>query len=124
MLVYMCLTGERHCGTRTVAIIATFARLLLAMLKQLVRARDTKVGDDDAALLGGGDRWTKERCEGYGSKQRRCRATTLFRCCEMMRPFGSLDQVALGEAAVAAVPPHDHTALGMIMYREPRVMKV
>jgi plasmid stability protein len=53
LLTLIGLLGKKAGGTRAIAVIATFARLLLAHLKGEVRAWDSRIGDvNDTALAG------------------------------------------------------------------------
>ncbi len=53
LLVIMSLLGKKSGGSRTVAIIATFARLVLAMMRDEVRQWDADIGSEGDTALGG-----------------------------------------------------------------------
>ncbi len=125
LLVVMGLLGKKSGGTRTIAIMATFARLLLGAIKNDVRKWDEEVADDrDTALRG--RRPADETARRHLGVEA---ATILGRFAimvlwDMRAFFDSLETDKLAAAATAAGFPLDHLALGLAMHRAPRVLRV
>ncbi len=125
LMVVMGLLGKKSGGTRTIAIMATFARLLLAAVKGDVRRWDETIADErDTALRG--RRPADETARRHLGVEV---STVLGRIAVMilwdMRAFfDSLETEKLADAARAAGFPLDQLALGLTMHRAPRVLRV
>ncbi len=125
LLVLMGLLGKKAGGTRTIAIIATFGRLPLAAVKGEVRAWDEKVANPhDTALKG------RRPADETARRHMRVEVATLLGkhsvliLWDMKAFFDSLDASILVEAAEDALFPMDQLALGLMMHRAPRMLRV
>ncbi len=125
LLVVMGLLGKKSGGTRTIAIISTFARLLMAALKGDVRSWDTRVADEhDTALRGRRPADETARRHLWVEAANILGKHAVLVLWDMKAFFDSLDASKLVEAAKLADFPTDQLALGLILHRAPRVLKV
>ncbi len=125
LLVLMGLLGKKAGGTRTIAIISSFGRLLLAAVKDEVRAWDEQVANPhDTALKG------RRPADETARRHLRVEVATLLGkfsalvLWDMKAFFDSLDASRLVEAAEDADFPLDQLALGLILHRAPRMLRV
>ncbi len=125
LTVLMALLGKKAGGSRAIAIMATFARLLLALTKGEVREWDEAVGDGNDTALNG--RRPLDETAGrhlrleLASLQGRHAITLLW---DMEKFFDSLDARILVNSVVDADFSADQHAMWLMMHRAPRVLRV
>ncbi len=125
LLVIMCLLGKKCGGTRAVAVIATYARLLLALIKEEVRGWDRQAGsEDDTALKGKRplDETARRRIRVEAAALRGKWSVTIL--WDFKKFFDYINPEILTKSAVDAMFPMDQLALGLMMHRAPRTLRV
>ncbi len=125
LLTIMRLLGKKQGGSRAIAIISSFARLVLRLTKEEVRQWDLAAGSDDDTALAGrrpldetARRVMRTEVAGLTGRQ------AVLLLWDMANFFDTLDPSVLADAAVGAGFPLDQLALGLILHRGPRFLRV
>ncbi len=125
LLTVLKLLGKKQGGSRAIAVIASFARLLMNLLKEEVRDWDRAVGStDDSALAGRrpldetARRVLRTEVAGLTGKH------VIMLLWDMAKFYDTLDPSVLAELAMTAGFPLDQLALGLSLHRAPRLLRI
>jgi hypothetical protein len=124
LLVLLSLLGKKAGGTRAIAVIASYARLLLHLIKDPVRRWDDEVGHEgDSAMRG------KKPADETARRLMRVEVAALLGrhvamvLWDMAKFFDSMDTQVLIESAERLDFPRDQLALGLMLHKAPRVVR-